>query len=368
MRIGILTIPFNNNYGGYLQSYALMTVLKNMGHSPTVIMRRQNRRSYTLRAKMSFFIKNVLNTIKERHRYPYILNQEALFKYRGKNMLTFVSRNIQPQTRFLYTTKALQSQCKGSFDAYIVGSDQVWRPIYVKGSISNYFLDFVSEPYVKRISYGASFGSSTPEYTDAEKKLCGNLLEQFDAVSVRESGALSVFENLGWRVNHPQVVPDPTMLLPKTHYKGLIPSINTKAKGSIFCYVLDKNYANTEIISTIQQRLQKHIYEIADIQKGYAVLPSIETWLSAIRDCDFVITDSYHGTVFSIIFNKPFLVCVNKDRGADRFTSLLEAFGLERHTSLMYPDIDDYFDWTVVNNVLEERRKEGMLFLEKALK
>ena len=368
MKIGILTIPFNNNYGGYLQAYALMTVLKNVGHSPTVIMRRQNRRRFALRAKLSFFIKNVFKTVKERRRYPYNLNQETLFKFRGKNMLTFVNRNIQPQTRYLYTTEALHSQCNGSFDAYIVGSDQVWRPVYVKDIVSNFFLDFVSEPYVKRISYGASFGSSTPEYTEVEKKVCGSLLEQFDAVSVRESGALSVFENLGWRVNHPQVVPDPTMLLSKTHYKELIPSVNTKAKGSIFCYVLDKNDANTEIISTIQQRLQKHIYEIADIQKGYAVLPSIETWLSAIRDCDFVITDSYHGTVFSIIFNKPFLVCVNKNRGADRFTSLLETFGLENHTSLVYPDIDDHFDWAAVNSVLEEKRKEGISFLEKALK
>lgn len=368
MRIGVLTIPFNNNYGGYLQSYALMTVLKNMGHSPTVIMRRQSRRSFTLRAKLSFFIKNVLKTIKERRRYPYILNQETLFKYRGKDMLTFVNRNIQPQTRFLYNTKDLQSQCKGAFDAYIVGSDQVWRPIYVKGNIPNYFLDFVSEPYVKRISYGASFGSSTPEYTDSEKTVCGNLLERFDAVSVRESGALTVFENLGWKANHPHVVPDPTMLLSKTHYNELIPSVNTKAKGSIFCYVLDKNDTNVEIISTIQKRLQKHVYEIADIQKGHAVLPSIETWLSAIRDCDFVITDSFHGTVFSIIFNKAFLVCVNKERGADRFTSLLETFGLERHTSLMYPDLDDNFDWTAVNSVLEEKRKEGISFLENALK
>ncbi len=368
MKIGILTIPFNNNYGGYLQSYALMTVLKNMGHSPTVIMRRQNRRSYTLRAKLSFFIKNVFKTVKERRRYPYNLNQETLFKYRGKNMLTFVNRNIQPQTKYLYTTKDLQAECNDTFDAYIVGSDQIWRPIYVKGNISNYFLDFVGEHHVKRISYGASFGSSTPEYTDTEKAVCGKLLEKFDAVSVRESGALRVFENLGWRVNHSQVVPDPTILLPQNHYNELIPSVNTIAKGRIFCYVLDKNDANTEIISTIQQRLHKHIYEIADIQKGYAVLPSIETWLSAIRDCDFVITDSYHGTVFSIIFNKPFLVCVNKDRGADRFTSLLETFGLENHTSLVYPDIDDHFDWAAVNSVLEEKRKEGISFLEKALK
>jgi len=249
-----------------------------------------------------------------------------MFKYRGKNMHSFFNQNIQPQTKYIYTTKDLQAECKGSFDAYIVGSDQVWRPIYVKGIVSNYFLDFVKDTPVKRISYGASFGSSKPEYTEVEKTICGNLLEQFDAVSVREKGALKVIEQFGWKAKKTQVVPDPTMLLSRICYDNLIPVVNTKAKGSIFCYVLDKNEANNNVIEKIRQSLQRPIYEIADIQKGDTVLPSIETWLSAIRDSDFVITDSYHGTVFSILFNKPFVVCVNKERGADRFESLLETF------------------------------------------
>ena len=367
MRIGVITVPFNNNYGGYLQSYALMTVLKNMGHSPTIIMRRHNKRSIRLKSKLLFLIKNVVKTIKDGRRYPYILNQETFFKYRGKDMLSFVNQNIQPQTKYIYTTKDLQAECKDSFDGYIVGSDQVWRPIYVKGFISNFFLDFVKDPSAKRISYGASFGTSTPEYTDGEKSICGHLLGKFDAVSVREKGALEVIENFGWKVKNKQVVPDPTMLLPRTSYDKLIPTVNAQAKGRIFCYVLDKNETNIHVIEKMRQSLQKPIYEIADIQKGNAVLPSIETWLSAIRECDFVITDSYHGTVFSIIFNKPFLVCVNKERGADRFVSLLETFGLENHTSLCQSGTEEPIDWENVNRILEEKRKEGLSFLEKAL-
>ena len=368
MRIGVLTIPFNNNYGGFLQSYALTTVLKNLGHSPTVIMRRQNRRSISLKSKLSFFIKNILKTIKEGKRYPYILNQETTFKYRGKNMHSFFNQNIQPQTKYIYTTKDLQAECKGSFDAYVVGSDQVWRPVYVKGIVSNFFLDFVEDSSVKRVSYGASFGSSTPEYTEVEKSICGKLLEQFDAVSVREKGALKVIEQFGWKAKMLQVVPDPTILLSRTSYDKLIPAVNTKAKGSIFCYVLDKNEANNQVIEKMRQNLQKDIYEIADIQKGYFVLPSIETWLSSIRDSDFVITDSYHGTVFSILFNKPFIVCVNKERGADRFVSLLETFGLENHTSLSQPGTVEPIDWGIVNKIIEEKREEGISFLENTLK
>ena len=367
MRIGVLTIPFNNNYGGYLQSYALMTVLKNMGQSPTLIMRRQNRRSIRLKSKLLFFIKNIVKTVKEGRRYPLFLDQETWFKYRGGEMLSFVNQNIQPQTKYLYTTKDLQAECDGTFDAYIVGSDQVWRPIYVKGIISNFFLDFVNESPVKRISYGASFGTSSPEYTDAEKSTCGKLLEQFDAVSVREKGALDVIKNFGWKAKTPQVVLDPTMLLSRTCYDNLIPAVNILTKGRIFCYVLDKNESNSHVIKNKQQSLQKDIYEIADIQKGNTVLPSIEAWLSAIRDCDYVITDSYHGTVFSIIFNKPFLVCVNKERGADRFVSLLETFGLENHTSLCQSETEEPIDWENVNRILEEKRKEGLSFLEKTL-
>lgn len=355
MNIGILTLPFNNNYGGYLQAYALMTVVKQMGHAPTLIMRRRNPEPKSLTFRFKFLIKGLLKTLLYRKPTPCIYTAETNFRLRGKKMLQFVGKHMQPQTKFIYSTETLRSECKGKFDAYIVGSDQVWRAIYVPGMVSNMFLDFTEGWNVKRIAYAASFGTDTPEYSPQEKALCGHLIEQFDAISLREPHGMEVFRNFGWKANKPQVVLDPTLLLTKEDYNRILPDENQQAKGHVFCYILDKNDETNKTQSAIVRQLNKPTYEIIDIQKGNSVLPSIETWLTAIRDADFVFTDSFHGAVFSIIFNKPFAVYVNKTRGTIRFEALLAKFGLEKHILSSSTDISELsnIDWTSVNQIIQ---------------
>ena len=368
MRIGILTVPFNNNYGGYLQSYALMAVLKKMGHEPTLIMRRHNKQLVSPIFRIKFFIKGIIKTIFRCKKHPLIFNTELYFRRRGKDMLSFVDKYIQPQTKYIYSTTELVKECEGKFDAYIVGSDQVWRAIYVPGIVANMYLDFTEGWNVNRIAYAASFGTDTPEYTEDEKILCGKLIKNFDAVSLREYSGLKVLNEFKWKVNNPQVTLDPTMLLTKEDYNQVLPHQNNHAQGKIFCYVLDKSDEAKAAISNIQQQLDKPLYEIADIQKGNSILPSVETWLTAIRDSDFVITDSFHGTVFSIIFNKPFAVYVNKTRGASRFDGLLGQFGLKGH--IFYESFDKKMcdiDWFAVNRLVSEKTKESISFINNSL-
>lgn len=369
MKIGILTLPFNNNYGGYLQSYALMTVLKQKGHDPTLIMRRHVKKPFSFVDKVKYFVKGIVKSIIKRKPYPCIYNVENTFWRRGKNMQSFLNTYIQPQTKYIYTTDDLRYECYGKYDAFIVGSDQIWRSIYVPGIVGNMYLDFTKGWNVKRISYAASFGTDSPEYTNEEKSLCGELIAQFDAVSVREESGLNVFRNFNWNVTNPNVVLDPTLLLTKEDYNAILPSINENAKGKIFCYVLDKNNDAQNAIHNIQNKLKKTLYEIADIQKGDSVLPSIETWLTAIRDSDFVITDSFHGTVFSIIFNKPFVVCVNKERGSSRFDTILEQFDLSTKKYSDSTDINDLFniDWSSINRKIQSRVDESKAFIYKSL-
>lgn len=371
MKIGIITVPYNNNYGGYLQSYALMTVLKQMGHEPTIIMRRHNPHPVSAVFRIKYFIKGILKTILRHKLHPCIYRKELSFQTRGKSMLIFVDRYMQPQTKYVYSTDDLRLECEGKFDAYIVGSDQVWRAIYVPGIVGNMYLDFTEGWKVKRIAYAASFGTDNHEYTAEEKKLCGKLIEIFDAVSVREDSGLKVFDEFKWKVKNPQVVLDPTLLLSMDDYNKVLPQENKLVKGKIFCYVLDKGDDAKMAISNIQQQLNRPIYEIADIQKGDSVLPSIETWLSAIRDSDFVITDSFHGTVFSIIFNKPFAVYVNKARGSRRFEDLLGQFNLQSHIISNHKQKDFVFsniDWNKVNELVDIKKKESIHFLKNNIR
>lgn len=371
MKIGILTLPFNNNYGGYMQAYALMTVLKRMGHEPTLIMRRHNPYRVSIVFRIKFFIKGILKTIIRHKIYPFIYGEESSFRARGKNMLTFVDKYIQPQTRYIYSTDELRKECEGHFDAFIVGSDQVWRPIYVQGLIGNMFLDFTTGWNVKRIAYAASFGTDAPEYTEEAKVLCGSLIEKFDAVSVREQSGLNVFDDFGWKVKNPKVVLDPTMLLTREDYNKVLTQESNIAKGKIFCYVLDNSNEVKTVISKIQKQIKKTIYEITDIQKGDSVLSSIETWMSAIRDSDFVITDSFHGTVFAIIFNKPFIVYANKNRGIDRFRSILNHFGLEDRISNSSCSINEIItkqvNWDSINEIIRKNKEVSIIFLEGIL-
>ena len=370
MKIGILTLPFNNNYGGYLQAYALMKVLKDMGHDVEPIYRKHNKRPLSLRIK--HFLKTLIKCCIGRKHGRLILDQEKELRERGVNIMPFVDKNIVPRTRPIYSTNELRKKCSNKYDAIIVGSDQVWRAKYVSGIVSNMFLDFTEGCDVKCIAYAASFGSANPEYSEEEKSVCGKLIEKFDAISIREENGLHVFNNFNWKVKTPQVVLDPTLLLCKEDYNELIPSGCKESKGKIFCYVLDKSIEVQNVINDIQKTIGKPICEISNIQKANAFLPPIETWLSYIRDADFVITDSFHGTVFSILFNRPFVVLANKERGIDRFITLLNTCVLSDRMVMTKEEanriIQKKIEWKEVNEMINEKKTKSIFFIEKSLK
>lgn len=142
MRIGILTLPFNNNYGGYLQAYALLTVLKQMGHDVELIYRRHNKRP--LKYRLLYVFKTVVKCILRIPYGPLIPSLEYDHRHAGKMMLPFVDKNISPKTKPYFTTASMEKSCKGKYDVVIVGSDQIWRPIYVP-NINDFFLEFIKD-------------------------------------------------------------------------------------------------------------------------------------------------------------------------------------------------------------------------------
>ena len=237
-----------------------------------------------------------------------------------------------------YNVESFKSLKAADFDAIVVGSDQVWRPKYFEPmfgeGIDNAFLSFAHNWKIKRISYAASFGTEDWEYTDEYTRLCSELLGLFDAITVREeSGVRLCKDKFGVDAEH---VLDPTMLLSKDDYMKLFDVANTpESPGNLLAYVLDDSPEKTEMINKISKEKGLVPFRVnakakcAGAPVEERIQPPVEAWLRGFHDAEFVVTDSFHACVFSIIFGKPFVVIGNKERGMARFESLLKMFGLE---------------------------------------
>ena len=263
------------------------------------------------------------------------------------------------------------------FDAFVVGSDQVWRPRYNDSLYINY-LGFVKSGRTKKISYAASFGVDNWEYTPEETALCKALAGRFNAISVREKSGIDLCDKY-FNTKACQVL-DPTMLLRREDYVGLCDKNKIHSDNTLFVYLLDDTQEKRQIAEDIARKMQlemyyfmpetklNHICNEADLQK--ASFKSIEDWLLGFCNCRYVLCDSFHGTVFSILFNKPFSVISNGKRGNTRFDSLLSVFNLQDR---LVNDINDThncitdIDWENVNPILEHQRTISLNFLKSNL-
>lgn len=370
MRIGILTLPLHTNYGGILQAYALQTVLERMGHDVCLIeKKKQPLRLPLWKAPLSYgkrIVKNLTG-----HPYPIFFErkvnrEEPLVR---QNTDKFVNKYIK--RRFVDDFSEIG---KDDFDAIVVGSDQVWRPKYFIDGIENAYLTFAKEWNIRRIAYAASFGTDKWEYSSEQTTSCRRLLKNFDAVSVRESSAVTLCrEHLGVDVKR---VLDPTMLLSTNDYMKLFDANGTpKSNGNLLCYIIDETPEKMSFVNKIAQerglipfRVNSKVENlIAPLQER--IQPPVEQWLRGFYDADFVVTDSFHACVFSILFNKPFVVYGNAARGMSRFTSLLEIFGLGGRLFTGMSELQplDDINWQEVNKTLDVKKKEANDFLNKSI-
>lgn len=385
MKIAILTLPLHYNYGGNLQCYALVRTLQKLGHEVCNIAIIQEKQLPPIRRRPYIYTKRLINKLLGRE-YSCIFEEQKINKDRDivhKFADKFICDNI-PMTNHKYkNAQSLKELSKFGFDAFIVGSDQVWRPKYAFPDIRSFFLDFLEDNhYPLRISYAASFGTDANEYSDKQIKDCRYLFEQFNAVSVREKSALHLINDVfKWNCQTtPEHVLDPTILLEKEEYLNLLPSIatNSNSKG-IFYYILDMTSDKRNLINILCKIKREKSFTVfpKSIFPGSKVedkiVPPVEEWIQGFNAASLVITDSFHGCVFSIIFNKPFIVCVNRKRGATRFYSLLKMFDLENRIITDYADFDKFIlnssiNWLKVNSVINEYKLKSLLFLQNALK
>lgn len=364
MRIGIVTLPLSTNYGGNLQAYALQTVLKRLGHDVLVLNKPPYFELPSFKSVLHRYIHNIFSSNKvdvylEKHLNEKIdesLNRNTeLLEKTGEFTNLFIQ---QKKIKFFS-----ELQC-GDFDVFFVGSDQCWRPIYAN-PIQGYYLDFAKSWNVKRIAYAASFGVDKWEYSENDTLKCKKNAKKFDAVSVREDSGVGLCKSyLDIDAKH---VLDPTMLLSKEDYIEIVNAFKKKCVpqpiNDLFCYILD-----------ITEQKKSLILSVSKVWNTVPTLCSefyVEEWLNAFYNARIVLVDSFHGVVFSIIFNKPFWVIGNAKRGNARFSSLLKLFGLEDRLI----DPENYasvnwkaeIDWAKVNETLEAQKKKSMAFIVDSL-
>lgn len=375
MKVSILTQPLHTNYGGTLQAFALQHVLKGLGCQPITINYRKTKPVINP-------FRLILSRVKQR-----VFNGKVIYSFTDDDILNiskhhnnFIAKHIKYTTAIYSIDELSDFFSSSNFDAVIVGSDQTWRPRY-SPRIDSFFLDFLSpNKKIKKIAYASSFGTDDWEFTDEQTSRFSKLLRSFDSVSVRENSAVTLCsEHLGVLPEH---VLDPTLLLDKDVYLELINNFEPKGKGKVFNYVLDKSQEKRDIIKNVCDLLGKDFFatypehsekEVRKI-KDYSeyIYPPIEEWIRSFYDADFVITDSFHGTVFSLIFNKPFISIGNESRGKARFISLLSMFNLENRL-ISHPDeinsvlIHEPIDFDIVNLKLAELKQQSFSFLKSSL-
>lgn len=376
MRVAVITLPLHTNYGGLLQAYALRTAVGSLGHDVTVLDPKEKMPAPKgIRAPFKYAGRAFRRLLKGSD------GPEVFREKRYARELPVLSINVSPFIRKYINPRMIGSYTEiteGEYDAFVVGSDQVWRPRYFN-PIEDAYLAFTEGWDVRRVAYAASFGTDELEYEYMQLEACSKLLEKFDGVSVREASAVRLCEE--WldcdRALH---VLDPVMLLDVVEYQKITAEAKTHhAKGKVVTYILDRSEEKRHVIDFVRKVSGMDVHDcsvypyVNDRPLEDRVVPALEDWLAAFADAEFVVTDSFHGCVLAILMHKRFIAVGNSRRGMARLKSLLDMFGLDmRLVHGIDPEDDgEYFlsepDWETIDSILEDKRMASMAFLKDSL-
>lgn len=383
-KVAIVSCYFKHNYGSMLQAYATQKVLDDMNIENETINISKNedftkgkKKYYKSQIMDISFIKSKMGMIK-------LKLDKKLNKSLGKNLkirdnkfkeFEKVFRLTTPYTTYEQLTKA----CKEKYSSVIVGSDQLWLPVNV---VANYYtLNFVPEG-IKRISYATSFGVS--EVPEKYKEQYIKFLNKIDYLSTREKKGIELIKELTGR--DANLVCDPTMLLDKEQWMEMQSKERIIEDKYIFCYFLGKNIEHRKFVERLKEKTGykivslnhcdeyvKYSDKFADIIP-YDIGPS--EFVNLIRNAEYVCTDSFHGTVFSLINNVKFFT-FERFKGSkmstnSRIYSLLEIMDLKNRLLKGTEDIKEVINYNInfekVNQKLNDFRQESKKFLEESLK
>ena len=356
MRIGIVTQLLSHNYGGILQNYALQQVLKRLGHEPITI-------DYRPKVPLCRFMLSTLKSLvllflpgRRRKFVPWPKASE-----RNELTASFIESHIAMTEKVIgYSNRLIN---RYHLDGVITGSDQVWRPCYNPYTLYDCYLRFVKGQRL-RVAYAASFGVDHWEYSPLQTARCKWLACRLDAVSVREqSGIALCASHLGIKAIETL---DPTLLLSAHDYADLCVDVPKADYRFLAAYLLDMDDEKRRIVEHFASQQQLAVRYVSADQN---ISLRVEEWLALFRDATYVITDSFHGTVFSIINHKDFISIKNRDRGASRFESLLSKFGLESRLISRLDEVSSLspIDWNQVDELKQIGQATSLNFLKDSL-
>lgn len=345
MRIGLLTYHKSYNCGAVMQTYATCRILKELGHEVELIDLRQPE---PIKFRQLIFIPRFIKFF-------------------------FFFKKYYPHISKRYRNLKELKEAKLNYDCLIVGSDQTWNPLISKEHCLAYFLDF-GDKSIKRISYASSFGVSVWPNThkDLIKKII-DLLHNFSAISVREeTGKNIIKKEFGL---DSKLVLDPTML--HSSYDEI--TTNIKPNNRIICYLLkrSKEQLNMSLylskITGYKARMIFNGYPLKGFE--YCYPPAVKGWIEQIAGASIVVTDSFHGLVFSLLYHRQFAVIPNNNGLSSRLLDLLKLVGLENHVFRSLDDLvnnievlENPIDYDKVDSIISFHRKDSINYLINALK
>ena len=357
MKAGVLTFHNSLNCGAVLQAYALQTILQRLGVKVYVLdflRKRDNVKCFSAES-LSALYHSLRRLVLERIR----IGKYARFRRRVLNLTRTIRASDQMPTEF---------------DVFLVGSDQVWNPVNNERNM-HFFLDFVPCGK-KRIAYAASCGAKSfpTDYEDQMKPLLG----KFNAISVREQEAIPMLERLTGL--SPSLVCDPSLLLDAEDYLR-IASARRQVKEPYVCvYVIGQHGKALAIARNIADRIGVRRIVILGNRRAEWRLPDVgreknvymygpSEFLRYVSDAEFVVTNSFHGTAFSLVFNKEFVSALNGTEGDGRMLTLLDRVGLRSRALLpTWKGLPEAaIDYNKVVGRLGVLRAESLMFLKEAL-
>lgn len=365
--VGILSLYFNNsNYGGLLQAYALLHVIGKMGYQCKQISYDWNSEDI----RSSNLVRTLVHPIR-----AFVFGKWYKDYCNGVKLLKKFELSI-PHTKIV-NSKTISSLNR-DFDFFICGSDQVWNPLFWQDS---FFLSFV-EPGKKKIAYAASMARNGLSASEANYAL--KMMQGFSKISLREIESVKALQEYN-KSFFAEVMPDPTLLLTSDEWEQ-ITTEPVVSEPYIFAYFLGDNssarnasirYAKNEgkkIVFISSLLIESRKWEMANHN---AILSNIgvNDFLSLIKYADLVITDSFHGSVFSSIFGVPFITFNrSKDNNLEsmnsRITTLMSMLGIKRNIKTIECGKDYSFttdETKTIKKALKDQREKGIEFLKEAL-
>lgn len=359
MKIGIMTITCGQNYGNRLQNYALQEILKSMGHEVETVW---NGTGAWEQMNSKFFLKKYIQKYLHLKYTPQVERMIRFYEFNKK----YIS-----WSRFQVSKGSVPSELKSAYDKFVTGSDQVWNPFYDR-TCGIDFLSFADA--AQRVSYAASIGVS--EIEEKHEKMFRKYLKDFPGISVREEAGSKLLEKLLDR--EVPVVPDPTIVLDKKKWDSFMkkPAKVDKNKKYILTYLLNDNEKAEKDVEYLRKKYNCEVINLYDCYEDkfdqpyyFSMDPAEFIWL--IAHAKVFITDSFHGSVFSILYNTNFIVYERKTKHVmgSRISQLMNMFGLEERFSKAdaptdFSILEKPFD---VTEKLAKEREKGLSFLKKAI-